>query len=218
MTRWSLNNMKSPSEFAAPGIHARKRLFGAWLVVFMLTMPFASFAAEVLDPANPAKGARTWRWAGDGVSLRLTQILPDQVRGFYQARGFRAAEAEVIARACVFQTVMKNESSAVPVDIDLARWRIAVDGEEKPLKLEQQWQQQWERLDVPQPARLAFRWALFPTVQSFAQGDWNMGMTLFTLPQAAVFDLHVNWRAGDKNQTATVRAIACAPDTSKASR
>jgi hypothetical protein len=175
----------------------------------MIVLTSTPLAADELDPVNPAKGVRTWRWSGYGVSLRLTQILPDQVRGFYQARGFRAEEADLIARACVFQTVLKNEASENPVKIDLTEWRIEADGHKKQLKLEQQWQQQWERLDVSQTARLAFRWALFPTVQSFAKGDWNMGMTMFALPPSTVFDLHVNWRVGDRSHDAVVRALEC---------
>jgi hypothetical protein len=177
----------------------------------MMTMGSVSLAADELDPVNPAKGVRTWRWAGHGVHLRLTQILPDQLRGFYQARGFGAAETELIAQGCVFQTVMKNEASINPVEVDLTKWWIEADGLKQQLKVEHQWQQQWEKLGVPQIARLAFRWALFPTVQSFARGDWNMGMTMFALPPSTVFDLHASWRAGDQNHYAVVRAVVCAP-------
>ncbi len=186
-----------------------------WLIICMTAMTSSSLAADELDPVNPAEGARTWRWSGDSVSLRLTQILPDQVRGFYQARGFGAAETEFIARTCVFQTVMRNETSAHAVEIDLTKWWIEADGDKRQLKLERQWQQQWERLDVSQTARLAFRWALFPTVQSFAKGDWNMGMTTFVLPPSTVFDLHVNWRAGDQKYDAVVRGVECVPKSSK---
>ncbi len=185
------------------------------VIICLIAMTSASFAAEELDPINPAKGVRTWRWSGDGVSLRLTQLLPDQVRGFYQARGFGAAEADLIARACVFQTVMKNEASANPVEVNLAEWWVEVEDDKKPLKLEQQWQQQWERLEVPQTARLAFRWALFPTVQSFANGDWNMGMTMFALPPSTVFDLHVNWQVGERSHEAVVRDVECVARSSK---
>ncbi len=182
-----------------------------YLIVCMTAITSVSVAADELDPVNPARGVRTWRWSGDGVSLRLTQLLPDQVRGFYQARGFGAAETEFIAGACVFQTVMKNKTSNNPVAINLAEWWIETAGHKKQLKLEHQWQQQWERLDVPQTARLAFRWALFPTVQSFAKGDWNMGMTMFALPPSTVFDLHANWRAGDQSHEAVMRNVECVP-------
>ena len=184
-----------------------------WLIISTIAMTSVSFAADELDPVNPAEGVRTWRWSGDGVRLRLTQILPDQVRGFFQARGFGAEATEFIARACVFQTVMKNEASPGAVEINLAEWWIEVDGHKSTLKLEQQWQEQWKSLDVSQTARVAFRWALFPTVQSFAKGDWNMGMTMFALPPSTVFDLHIHWRVGDRRYDATVRNVECVPGT-----
>lgn len=195
------------------GLNSKITRRRTWPIICMMAMTSTSLAADELDPVNPAKGVRTWRWSGDGVSLRLTQILPDQVRGFYQARGFNVAETDLIARTCVFQTVLKNEASSGPVDTNLAEWWIEVDGHKGELKLEQQWQQQWESLDVSQTARLAFRWALFPTVQSFAKGDWNMGMTMFALSPSTVFDLHVNWVVGDRSHGAVVRALQCVPET-----
>ncbi len=195
--------MRKPPRRSPPG---RQRILARVLFIGVISCPLQ---ADELDPVNPAEGVRTWRWAGDGVSLRLTQILPDQVRGFYQARGFTAADAESIAQVCVFQTVMRNESVPGLVEIDLKHWWIALDGGKVGLKIEKQWQTEWERRRVSPPARLAFRWALFPTVQAFAAGDWNMGMTTFALPPSTVFDLHFNWRVGAQEYESVVRGVAC---------
>lgn len=186
-----------------------------WLIGCMMAVTSVPLAADQLDPVNPAKGVRTWQWSGDGVRLRLTQILPDQVRGFYQARGFSVGAAESIARACVFQTVMKNDAAMGAVANDLGEWWIKTDGRRHTLKLEQQWQQQWNELEVSPSARLAFRWALFPTVQSFAHGDWNMGMTTFALPPSTVFDLYVIWRVGETTYDAVMRDVMCAARPAK---
>ena len=202
-------------EVLEPSISVKTSGLRICLIGCAIAITSLSLAADELDPVNPAKGVRTWRWSGDGVRLRLTQILPDQVRGFYQARGFSVEATEFIARACVFQTVLKNDAASGPVEINLAEWWIKTDGRQRALKLEQQWQHQWKQLDVSQSARLAFRWALFPTVQSFANGDWNMGMTTFALPPSTVFDLHVTWRVGDRSYDAVVRDVECAPRSAK---
>ncbi len=181
------------------------------IAILCSTSPYLS--ADELDPVNPALGVRTWRWAGNGVSLRLTQILPDQVRGFYQARGFNAEDAESIARTCVFQTVMRNESSTRRVEIDLRKWWIEIDDRRRTIKIEQQWQQDWERRGVSPSARVAFRWALFPTVQTFARGDWNMGMTTFALPASSQFVLHFNWRSDGQRYEYALRGLECVADT-----
>ena len=65
-------------------------------------------------------GAATWETQAHGVTLSLTQLLPDQVRAFYVNRGFDLAEADVFAGACVFMAVMRNE--AAPGELTAFAW------------------------------------------------------------------------------------------------
>ncbi len=172
--------------------------------------------SNTLAPINPVAGAETWEWSGGGVSVRLTQILPDQVRGFYQARGFSAADAELLAQqGCLFQTVIRNQSTAEPVELDLGEWRVATSQGLKPIRLERDWQHEWDARGVSGHAKLAFRWALFPTVQVFSPGDWNMGMTTYGLPQGARFDLTMKWRVADGRAEGTIRDLRCANEGSR---
>jgi hypothetical protein len=175
----------------------------------------AATAAETRHATDPETGIETWEAAAHGVSLRLTQILPDQVRGFYLARGFDAGSVELLAAgACVFQTVLRNESARGAIEFSLADWRSVSAGGERPLKLEADWQKDWEERGVPLPARTAFRYALYPTQHRYDIGDWNMGMTTYTLPLGSRFDLRFVWREGDNRRKAMLSGVRCATEAS----
>jgi len=170
-------------------------------------------AAETRHATDPETGIETWETAAQGVSLRLTQILPDQVRGFYLARGFDAGSVELLAAgACVFQTVLRNESARGTIEFSLADWRIVTARGERPLKLEADWQKDWGERGVPLAARTAFRYALYPTQHRYDIGDWNMGMTTYALSLGSRFDLRFVWREGDKRHEAVLAGVRCATE------
>lgn len=166
---------------------------------------------ETKHSADPQTGIETWEIEGQHVRLSLTQVTPDQVRAFYLARGFSREDVERIASVCVFETVFRNVSSPDAISFDLSDWRIVAGKRIEPLKLEKQWQEEWEAHKVPPASRIAFRYALYPTSQSFEPGDWNQGMTTFDLPLGSTFDLVFKWKSsGGKQYEATLRGVQCA--------
>lgn len=185
-------------------------------MIGLLALVFASgaAAADVEHSRDPETGLETWQWHGDGVSLTFNQRIPDQSRAYFQGRGFQPADAEPVAMACVFQAIIRNRADAVmPVEMDLSGWRvIAASGSPRSPWLEVDWQQEWERLELAQPARIAFRWSMFPTRQTFQPGDWNMGMVTFGPPPGERFDLELTWREGGKPRSLRLDAMRCAPD------
>jgi hypothetical protein len=164
-----------------------------------------SFLAPALVQAaqaqrtDPDTGAATWETRAHGVTLRLTQILPDQARAFYINRGFSAGDVEPYATACVFMTVLRNDAAPGPLAFRLADWRVRVAGEERPLRPMDDWLALWARRGLPEPARIAFRWAQFPVEQEYEVGEWNQGMLATGLPPGAAFDLVARWQVEDKN-------------------
>lgn len=94
---------------------------------------------------DPDTGIESWELRTRGVRLSLTQILPDQVRAFYAARGFDAASLEPLTtRHCVFQTIFQNESGAAAVRYRLNEWRVQHSGGMARLKLVEDWMPEWE--------------------------------------------------------------------------
>ncbi len=171
-------------------------------------------AAEVSTSTEATSGLVSWVWRDESATITLNQLLPDQVRAFFQGRGFSAEQSERVARHCVFQMIVRNEAQATtPMDIALDEWRvISADTTIGIPRTASDWDQEWGRLSVGQGPRIAFRWALFPASQQFQPGDWNMGMLTLAVPAGATFDLQAVWHSGAELQDATIDDLRCAED------
>lgn len=191
------------------------------LVLASLAVPIGSALAatdgKVSRDVNPDTGLTGWYWVGGGISLELIQRLPDQSRAFFAARGFPREAAERVARDCVFQTVLGNaHAEGRPVEVDLRRWRVLPHGGEARAPIvEGEWDALWQREGLPEAARIAFRWATFPTVQVFEDEDYNWGMTTFGLAPGDTFDLELAWTLDGAPRTARIANMQCAPDVER---
>ncbi len=180
----------------------------------------ASGFGSAADPSpriDPDTGLATWTLRDGAITLELIQRLPDQTRAFFQGRGFPPASADEVARACVFQAIVENTAGGSPapvVAIDLRRWRVDAGQGSGPLPAEAGWQPRWSAAGVSEAARIAFRWALFPTVQTFMPGDHGWGMIPFGPAPDTPFDLTVVWSEDGVERTAELRAIRCPADRS----
>jgi hypothetical protein len=156
-----------------------------------------------------------WEVTEPGISIRLVQRLPDQTRGYFQARGFSTVDSDHIAQNCVFQTIFRNvtvDSKPGVIDYDLREWTVHAAGARRVLKTREDWKAEWNARKVPMPAQLAFEWSLLPTRQSYGPGDYNWGMTAFGLAPGAVFDLDVVWYQRGERHSVRVNGVRCAPD------
>ena len=170
-------------------------------------------AAEVITGEEEQTGLRTWEWREAGISVQLVQRLPDQTRAFFQGRGFSTKDADIIGRACVFQTIFRNDGKQ-PLTYNLDEWHITYGNKRLPLQTRERWKQKWLDRDVSQAARIAFRWSLLPTRQSFEPGDYNWGMTSFGLPLGASFVLSLELKVNGKSVNGQIPSIVCAADNS----
>lgn len=185
------------------------------LALLLSTAAAASAAVKLSTGVDEQAQLPYWEISDASMSLRLVQRLPDQTRGFFTARGFPAAHAEIIAQSCVFQTVFKNQSqhgTPSPLEYNLRKWVITVVGEVQGLKTREDWKPDWQRLGVALPAQLAFEWSLYPTQQVYQAGDYNWGMSMFNLKPGTAFDLKVVWRQHGRAHAETIRGMRCAPD------
>ena len=177
-------------------------LLAAWPLAALSSTP--SIDAET--------GLATWETQTQGIEVRLTQITPDQIRGFYLARGFSPEATERFARECVFMTVVRNVGEVTLLH-RLANWRYVTVGEPpRTLRGKAAWAYQWKRMGVPESARIAFEWAQLPTAQTYAPGDWNQGMTSYSVPRGETFDLQFVWQAGGRTFSGKLEQVRCADD------
>lgn len=177
-------------------------------LTLLAAWPIAGLATET--SIDPETGLATWQTETQGIQVRLTQITPDQARAFYQARGFSSEAAERYTSECVFMTVVRNIGDS-PVEHRLADWRYLSAGQPpRAIRSKDEWEAIWSQLGVAEAARIAFAWAQFPTEQRFAPGDWNQGMTTYSVPRGGHFDLHFVWRAGDGTLSGRLEQVRCA--------
>ncbi|EGV51069.1 hypothetical protein [Candidatus Endoriftia persephone] len=191
----------------------KRELFRWFLCVALLP---ASGFARVEKTVDPTTQLSSWKLSQAGLELKLVQRLPDQTRGFFQARGFSKTIADQIATHCVLQTIARNRASdaaAGAISIDLNEWRIRQGDKVRGLKLKESWDAEWGDDQVSAASRIAFRWATFPTRQTFEPaGDYNWGMTSFGPLPGSRFDLKVVWREGDEQKIVWIEALECAED------
>jgi len=193
---------------------AFKAIYPVLGILLLLMNQSVSNAANLTEGKATDTGLRHWQWQNDHVLLRLTQRLPDQTRGYFLARGFSETNAERLAVNCTFQTTFKNiaNNKGSAVDINMANWRIKVNGVEKKLIVKEQWQQQWQKANVSDAALIAFTWSMMPTTQTYHPGDYNWGMTTFGLKPGLEFDLSFNWYVNGKPEYGKINNIACPAD------
>lgn len=195
--------------------HAVLGIVRSGLAVLLSTTAMVSVAAQLSTGVDAQAQLPYWEVSDAAMSLRLVQRLPDQTRGFFTARGFSTAHAEMIAQSCVFQTVFKNQSQhgkPSPLEYNLRQWVIAIAGATQSMKTREDWQTDWQRLGVALPAQLAFEWSLYPTQRVYQAGDYNWGMSMFNLKPGTAFDLKVVWRQHGRAHAETIRGMTCAPD------
>lgn len=154
----------------------------------------------VLGLAGPA--------LADGVSLDAKPRARDQVVSFYTARGFTATAIAPYADACVVSFTFRNDGKG-PLRFRLADWRASDGTALIPLEA---WDSQWRRDGVAEPARIAFRWAQFPTEQEFEPGDWIMGMAAFERRPAGAFRVVARYADEKGQHEVSTESIACVAD------
>ena len=189
--------------------NAGKR-FVLFLLFVNVVLPGMS-SAEVVTRTENETGLHTWEWKHEGISLQLVQRSPDQTRAFFQGRGFSSAHADIIGRACVFQTIFRNDGKQ-PLEYDLDQWKLTYRDKMLTLHTRERWDRQWEAKGVSQASRIAFRWSLLPTRQGFEPGDYNWGMTSFGLAPGESFDLSLVVIVNGMPVSALISEVECAVD------
>ncbi len=157
----------------------------------------------------PAQPPQSWRAARGGVEIKVSPLSRSAALAFYQARGFSAQAIVPYAQACGFAFELRNGSAAT-LALRLAEWEALGDRDRTRFRLPGDWDAQWARQAVAEPARIAFRWAQFPTEQEFAPGDWIMGMGTLQRRLEGSFRLIVRYRDTKQLHEIALDNVSCA--------
>ncbi len=173
-----------------------------------LTLASAQVAAQ-----QASGQGEVFKFAGHGLRLEIQALARDQVQGFAIGRGFSAKDAAFAAdRGCVFRSNIGNaagRAGAPVLELDLGQWRVRTGGQTQALLDRAQWDGIWRQRKVAEAARIAFRWALFPSRQRHAPGDYNWGFLSMGLKPGTRFDLDIAWRYDGKAFSHSFKGLVC---------
>ena len=194
------------------------------LLIIASALYATNSCADIKTKTDPETQLQSWTLSDGNFELKIAQLLPDQTRAFYIARGFSKEIADDIATNCMMQTIAKNtaaKKSENAITIYLKEWQIKTKNHSKAdskkklqgIKLKETWDNEWGKDTVTPAARIAFRWATFPTEQTYEpNGDYNWGTNSFGLSPNSLFDLNVVWHQGNAIKNVWIKNISCAED------
>lgn len=192
--------------------------YRTWLQKFICGLIGASALNSAIagqsHTIDETTGIESWETSVAGVTVALTQILPDQLRAFYVNRGFDSKIIEPYARSCVYMTVLRNDAAAGVVRFRLSEWRINTESGGRPLVSTESWLERLQSAKPGNAAMVAFRWAQFPPEHAYEPGgDWNQGMLSIGLDAGAEFDLIVRWASNGKQYEGELSNVRCARES-----
>ena len=148
----------------------------------------------------------------DRVSLMANPLGVASRISFYEGRGFVSSAIEPYAQACGFSFGMLNDGDKTIVT-QLKSWRaIGADGEEISLRPPEEWEADWLDANIPEPARIAFRWAQFQSEITFEPGDWIMGMATLASAPKPPFRILARYRDNQGDHELQLDKLHCADD------
>lgn len=166
---------------------------------------------------NESTGLAGWIIKDDTFFLELNQRAPQPMRGFFEGRGFNSKVADQLAQHCTFQVHIRNitdASSDSEIISNMEDWRVIHNQQSQPPILKQAWLTRWQSAseEISTAARIAFRWATFPSPQAFSPGDFNWGLATFGPAPGETFDLEVHWTLNGQEKHYRINNMSCPAD------
>lgn len=184
---------------------AEHRTVAAWALLL-------GAACAAAGTARAAEQEWRHRSSQGGVTLTANPLGALSRKAFYESRGFRGEQIEPYASACGFSFGVQNGSTRA-ISTRLRDWHaVGADGRQVALRLPESWDAEWEQAAVPQPARIAFRWAQFQAENRFEPGDWIMGMATLAAPLQGEFRIVARYRDKKGEHEIVLDRLACARD------
>ena len=152
------------------------------------------------------------------IKLRLFPRTPNQMAGFYEARGFPKKMVEVLTRFCIMTVVVHNKTKDV-LWLDLDRWKFVSDSGELKRIRRNEWPPRWEKMQIPMASQSTFRWTLLPEALKFFPDEHEGGNIIFVSMKNS-FSLQASFAVGENKDKgfvmALVNSIQCAKDGDEA--
>jgi hypothetical protein len=126
----------------------------------------------------------------------------EQMKAFYEGRGFPKPAIAAIAEACFMTVIVKNKTDKV-LWLELDNWQTSSAAADAKRLNRGFWKQRWENLDVPMANRSTFGWTLLPERRDLRAGEGVGGNITLTYTDQP-FKLIAQFSRGEDKQDSPI--------------
>ena len=137
------------------------------------------------------------RFEFENTALKMI-VMPhtrEQMKAFYEGRGFPPPAINAIAEAC-FMTVVVINKTKDTLWLELDNWQFGSDSPEVKRLDRPYWKQRWESLQLPMANQSTFGWTLLPE-QRDLQADEGVGGNITMAYTSKAFDITARFYQGE---------------------
>jgi hypothetical protein len=173
----------------------------------------AANSQEASTPNKPATANdKSNRIEFENALIKII-VMPrtrEQMKAFYEGRGFPQPAIAAIAEACFMTVVIKNKTDDV-LWLQLDNWQFS--GAADVRRLDRAfWQQRWENLNIPMANRSTFGWTLLPEQRNL-QAEEGVGGNITMAYTEHPFELTAGFPRGADKQggpfTVKLNSLQC---------
>jgi hypothetical protein len=106
----------------------------------------------------------------DGVELHAELRTAEQMRAFYEARGFPPAALAAVSQACFITVGIRNHRRDI-LWLEPARWVLQAGGTQVQRRTEADWVAIWDQAGLEPGHRATFRWTQLPEQRDLHPGE-----------------------------------------------
>jgi hypothetical protein len=164
-------------------------------------------ATPQADQQKPVASGRTASAKDDSNRRELENavlkmiVIPrtrEQMKAFYEGRGFPKPAIAAIAEACFMTVIIKNKTDKV-LWLELDNWQVGNAASDAKRLDRDFWKQRWESLSVPMANRSTFGWTLLPERRDLRAGEGVGGNITLTYSEHP-FKLTAQFSRGEDKQ------------------
>ena len=188
-----------------PHKNSAVKYLAAIIIIFGLTGPVV-LAAD-----------KKFVFENEQIKLRLFPRSPNQMAGFYEARGFPKEMVKVLSKFCFMTVVIHNKTKDV-FWLDLDNWKFSSDSGEIQRVHRKKWPSRWKEMNIPMASQSTFRWTLLPEALEFFPDEHEGGNMVFVSTKKP-FSLQARFET-DKNKNkghivARIKHVQCAENATE---
>jgi len=169
--------------------------------IFIKTMLISGIALGVTilpeivlaDEWNPPH-----KFKSDDVRIGVFPRTPAQMAAFYEGRGFPEEAIKATTEYCFITIGIRNTGSQ-KIWLDLANWRFYDERGDIIRKDRQQWQETWNKLNVPLSYQSTFSWTTLPESRDLHE-DEPVGGNITLTPTYTPFNIEARFATGESKQ------------------